>query len=310
MATTRPPRLERAGRTTRRELEPRRLAVDRLRGDEPVEVVWLERARLGDRAVREPHRHDYHELIWVRAGVGRHLLDGRPVPVRPGSVTLIGRGQVHAFQRARELSGAVVRFGDELLFGDPAARVAPTWLLAGRGGRTVAVPPHEGERLEAVIGALALEVDQPPDRQSAEIQRHLLSTVLLLVERWYDAARTERRAADDAEVELHRRFAGLLERDFARHHEAAHYADALGVPPAALSRTLAHVTGQGTKELVTERVMLEAARLLRFTELTIGEIAHRVGFRDQLYFSRAFKRHTGEPPMAYRARVRGRDGAD
>jgi len=53
-------------------------------------------------------------------------------------------------------------------------------------------------------------------------------------------------------------------------------------------------------------VMLEAARLLRFTELTIGEIAHRVGFDDQLYFSRAFKRHHGEPPMAYRARVRGK----
>ena len=36
--------------------------------------------------------------------------------------------------------------------------------------------------------------------------------------------------------------------------------------------------------------MLEAARLLRFTDLTVGEIAHRVGYDDPLYFSRAFKR--------------------
>jgi AraC family transcriptional regulator, transcriptional activator of pobA len=72
-----------------------------------------------------------------------------------------------------------------------------------------------------------------------------------------------------------------------------------------LSRTLASVTGQGTKELVTDRVMLEAARLLRFSDLSVGEVAFRAGFADPLYFSRAFKRHRGEAPMAYRARLRG-----
>ena len=40
--------------------------------------------------------------------------------------------------------------------------------------------------------------------------------------------------------------------------------------------------------------MLEAARLLRFTDLTVGQVAHRVGYDDQPYFSRAFKRHVGE----------------
>jgi AraC family transcriptional activator of pobA len=129
--------------------------------------------------------------------------------------------------------------------------------------------------------------------------------VLLWVERWYDAARTDRRGPDDADVQLLRRFAAVLERDFARHHEAGHYADVLRVPPAALSRALHRVTGRTTKELVTDRVMLEAARLLRFTDLSVGEVAFRAGFRDQLYFSRAFKRHHGASPMTYRAHVRG-----
>jgi AraC family transcriptional activator of pobA len=92
----------------------------------------------------------------------------------------------------------------------------------------------------------------------------------------------------------------LLESDFAAHHDARHYADALGVPPAALSRALVALTGRSTKELVTERVMLEAMRLLRFTDLTIGEVAFRVGFGDQLYFSRAFKKYAGAAPQAWR----------
>src|SRR6185312_6816197 len=80
------------------------------------------------------------------------------------------------------------------------------------------------------------------------------------VERWHDATRTERRDADDTELHLHERFAERLEADFRRHHDAAHYAAALAVPAAALSRALSHVTGRATKELITDRVMLEAAR--------------------------------------------------
>jgi AraC family transcriptional regulator, transcriptional activator of pobA len=286
-----------------------RLSLDRLDAGEAVEVVWLEDERIGAGTVREPHRHDYHEVIWVRCGAGQHLIDGRPVPVRPGTVTLIGRGQVHVFERAEGLTAGVLRFGDELLAG-AAQRVAPGWLLAGRGGRTIAVPPGEAGALEAAIRAVQAEAARPPDPLTADVQRHLVAVVLLWIERWYEGARTERRDADDAEVQLHRRFARLLEDDFARHHDAAHYADALAVPPAALSRALTQVTGRSTKELITDRVMLEAARLLRFTDLTVGEVAHQAGFGDPLYFSRAFKRHLGEAPVAYRDRIRGRAGPD
>jgi AraC family transcriptional regulator, transcriptional activator of pobA len=280
------------------------ISLDRLGADAAVQIVWFDRARFGAPRPREPHRHDYHELIWVRDGRGQQRIDGAPVPVQPGTVTLIGRGAVHVFEQAEELTGAVLRFGDELLLGD--GRVAPGWLLAGRGGRTVPVPPGEAAALEAALRAIAAEAVRPPDARTADLERHLVSAVLLWVERWYDAVRTERRDADDAEVQLHRRFAERLERDFRTHHDAAHYADALAVPAAVLSRALSEVTGRTTKELVTDRVMLEAARLLRFTDGTVGEIAHAIGFTDPLYFSRAFKRHAGVAPMAYRDRARGK----
>ncbi|MDQ3677192.1 MAG: helix-turn-helix transcriptional regulator [Actinomycetota bacterium] len=78
------------------------------------------------------------------------------------------------------------------------------------------------------------------------------------------------------------------------------------MPPAALSHALVQASGRSTKELVTDRVMVEAARLLRYTERTMGEIAYLTGFSDPLYFSRAFKRHQGIAPSVYRERVRGR----
>ena len=277
------------------------LTVDRIA---ELEVLLVEDASFGagsESGPRDPHRHDYHELIWTRSGSGHHLIDGERVEVQPNTVTLIGRGQVHVFERASGLHGAVVRFGDELLHGD---RANPAWLLGSRVARTVAVPPGDTNRLEATIESLAAEARRPPDGRSLDLQRHFLSALLLWVERWYEATRTQQRDADDAELQLYRRFAETLERDFARHHDARHYADELRVPQPALSKALTRITGRGTKELITDRRMLEAARLLRFTDLTIGEIAFRAGFSDQLYFSRAFKRHHGEAPMAYRERVR------
>ena len=271
-----------------------------------VEVVVLDGVEIGGEGAREPHRHDYHELVWVREGEGAHRLDGATVPVAPRTLTVIGRGQVHVFASGRRLRGAVVRFGDEIVYGGAERRAAPGWLLAGRGGRTVPVPAGDVAALEGVIAALGAEAALPPDARAAEVEHHMIAVLLLWIERWYDASRIDAREPGDADVQLQRRFARLLESDFAAHHDAGHYADALAVPPAALSRALSEVTGRSTKELITDRVMLEAARLLRFTDLTVAEVAHRAGFSDPLYFSRAFKRHAGEAPSDFRAAVRGK----
>ncbi len=160
-----------------------------------------------------------------------------------------------------------------------------------RRGRSRRWPPSRGAR----------RTRTPPTSSATS-----LLTLLLWLERWYDGARTERRDADDAEVQLHRRFTapprGRLRR-------------ATTTPPTtptrspsrapALARALVELTGRTTKELITDRVMLEAARLLRFSDRTVGEVAFQVGFRDPLYFSRAFKRHTGRSPQAYRDAARG-----
>jgi AraC family transcriptional regulator, transcriptional activator of pobA len=271
----------------------------------PAQVVWLEGRDVGGAERREPHRHDYHELIWIRSGRGGHLIDGARLPIHEGTVTIIARGQVHVFEEGEDLHGAVLRVRDELLLGD-ARRVPAGWLLAGQCGRSVPVPEEERDRFEAMLRALDDELRRPAGPESSRLEGHLISVLLLWLDRWYDAARVHRPDADDAEVQLLRRFVRVLERDYARHHDAAHYAEELRVPAAALSRGLTQVTGRGTKEWVLDRVMLEAARLLRFTDMNVQQVALQVGYDDPLYFSRAFKRHFGEAPMAYRATTRGR----
>ena len=280
----------------------RDLTTDQLsdRTEAPLKVMTLEDVSVGQDGAREPHRHDYHELVWVREGCGRHSIDGQEVEVLRGTVTLIGRGQVHVFEGAGGLHGAVIRFDDDMLTGEQTGLAYPAWLLSARGGHTVKVPAGDVAALESTIAALEAETQRPGDGCTLDLQRHLLHVLLIWLQRWYDATHTELHEPEYPEMQTLRRFTEVLERDFARHHEAGHYADELAMPAAALSKALAQATGKTTKELILERVMTEAARLLRFTDLTVGQIAAQVGFTDPLYFSRAFKRQRGEAPQAFR----------
>jgi AraC family transcriptional regulator, transcriptional activator of pobA len=260
-----------------------------------LEVLEIELASIGDGDVREPHRHGYHELIWVREGHGRHLIDGDTVEFGPHTLTLIGKGQVHQFQHAEGVSGVVVRFDDEWLSG------ARRWLFSGQACTAMSVPDPDATRLDALLELLRDEVEHPAGPESAELRRHLLSAALLWAQRWREA-QLEETGATGGDVQLHREFLEMLDRDFATNHEARHYASELGVTTGTLSRILTKLTGRSTKQLILDRVLLEAARLLRFSDLSVKEIADRLGFRDQFAFSKAFKRQRGEAPLDFRNR--------
>jgi AraC family transcriptional activator of pobA len=260
-----------------------------------LEVRRFELGSIGDGDAREPHRHAYHELIWVRDGSGRHLIDGDAVEFGPRTLTVIAKGQVHQFQRADHVSGVVVRFDDDWLSG------ARRWLFSGQSCTAMAVPGEDAERFEALLDLLYEEIQHPAGPETTELRSHLLSAALLWAQRWREA-QLEGGGATSGDMLLHRRFVELLERDFASHHDAGHYASELGVTTGTLSRTLTKLTGRTTKQTILDRVLLEAARLLRFSDLSVKEIAARIGYGDQFAFSKAFKRHRGEAPLDFRSR--------
>lgn len=270
--------------------------VDDLRAEpDTLEVVEVYLDSIGDGEARQPHRHAYHELIWVREGHGRHLIDGDEVEFGPRTLTLIAKGQVHQFQRAEGVSAVVARFEDDWLAS------SRRWLFSGQSCTALRVPEDEAARFDALLDLLRVELERPAGPESAELRRHLLAAVLLWAQRWREG-QLEEGGATRTDLQLYQEFQEVLERDYAANHDAGHYAVELGVTTGTLSRLLTKLTGQSTKQLVQDRLILEAARLLRFSDLSIKEIAARLGFTDQFAFSKAFKRQRGEAPADFRRR--------
>jgi AraC family transcriptional activator of pobA len=95
----------------------------------------------------------------------------------------------------------------------------------------------------------------------------------------------------------------LIEANFREWHRPSDYAAALQISGNALAKlTKRHLLKTPT-ELIVERSLLEAKRLLHFSTLSVKEIAFQLGFTDFGYFGRLFKRHTGITPTEYRQRV-------
>lgn len=99
------------------------------------------------------------------------------------------------------------------------------------------------------------------------------------------------------------RLRGLIEAHFREWHKPSHYAMALQISGSALARLTGRHLHKTPTELIMERLLLEAKRLLHFTTMSVKEIAFHLGFGDFGYFGRLFKKHAGVTPTEYRHRV-------
>ena len=249
-----------------------------------------------------PHRHTFQELILIEAGLLRHSVDGQPHDLPPHTLALIARGQVHAVDRMIEGVGWQLRFADDYLpaGSDDGAWRDPLAAFARLGpAPALALRPADVGELNAVAALIEAEWADLARPGRDEALRHLLATLLIRIGRIH-AAQAGGDPAAGEEQRVYRAFAALLERDFAAHHDVAHYAAALGLDPDRLSAVLARLLGKTTKRVIDERLVLEAKRALRYTGRPLKDIAAALGYGDQFHLSKTFKRLAGVSPQAFR----------
>jgi AraC-like DNA-binding protein len=134
-----------------------------------------------------------------------------------------------------------------------------------------------------------------------EVLRHQLAALLLRLSR-LEPEGGPGQAAADSEILL--RFRDLIDQRFAKSRQVEEYAQALGCSVRTLTRASLAATGRTAKQLVDERVALEAKRLLAESELPVAEIGARLGFTEPTNFGRFFARTAGSSPGAFRAESR------
>ena len=99
------------------------------------------------------------------------------------------------------------------------------------------------------------------------------------------------------------KFKELIHDHIKSQHQVNYYSSLLSVTPNHLNKCVKTVTGKSAVKWIDENILLEAKYLLFQTTLSVGEIATQVGFEDQSYFSRFFKKAEGISPIRYRKMI-------
>ena len=102
------------------------------------------------------------------------------------------------------------------------------------------------------------------------------------------------------ESDIVRQFNYLVEKHFKEKHTVSEYADLLNKSPKTLSNLFGKFHDKSPLKLIQDRIMLEARRLLRYTEKPVSEIGYDLGFNDIQSFSRFFKKNEGNSPSDFR----------
>jgi AraC family transcriptional regulator, transcriptional activator of pobA len=254
----------------------------------------------------KPHRHAFYQVLWF-ARSGRHSVDFADHPHGSDAFFFIAKDQVHHFERDVVPEGRLLHFNDDYLGAAVPAREDVVSELFDSLDRRPLIQPRDPDRDEliAIIRLIDQEYGRPAEQRNRTIATCLLGALLLAAQRCKTHAERPAVESRHANTRLFLEFRTLLDREFASSHRAEPFARALGVSVPSLDATCRAVTGRSTKQLIMERVLLEARRELVYSRLPVAEIAARVGFSDALYFSRVFTRRTGLPPTEFRRTLSG-----
>ncbi|WP_225803249.1 AraC family transcriptional regulator [Streptomyces sp. NK15101] len=245
-----------------------------------------------------PHRHTFYEIVHVVEGSGVHVLDLERYEVRPPQLGVILPGQVHHWEGVRGLEGSLVLFTPEFLLGGAGDEN----LLRRLGERPwVGLDGASHERTSLLMEELAEEYRCGADG-FAGVLRSLLHVLLVRAARLPGAAARPAPARGIAEE-----FVRLAARAGAEGLSVRECAERLGVSSGHLAEAVRAATGRTPAALLREARTLEAQRLIAGTELSIRQVAARVGFADPAYFCRFFRRETGRTPGDFRKHHDRRD---
>lgn len=246
-----------------------------------------------------PHRHaGMTQVFHLRSGSGTANIDGVSHRVEAPMLIVISPLSVHDFLWSDDVGGTVVSISTPRLERSQQSLERHTPVLAG----TAMIRLDTAERaLDSLLEMLLREYRRAPDSARDRALQSLVDLLVIEIERLHQesAGGTPRQHRRSAHFQ---QYLELVNRDYRRERSLEAYADRLGISAPYLNQLCKELTGRNALQILHERILLEAQRLLTYTALRINEVADQLGFSDPAYFTRFFRRLSGVSPRQYRQR--------
>jgi len=241
-----------------------------------------------------PHKHPLMGQItyWFK-GDGVYRIEDRTWSFSAPAISFVPSNVVHGFDVSDQSDAIVISISDDMLRA-----------MAGQVDLGLDAPILlSSDPTDPTWTRIGVLLDMAMEEYRADASDRLLSgsiaVVLSLMARLGGATRSD---AASPGVSLASALRRTIDRHYKEDRPVGWYVEHLATTPHLLDKAARAVFGSAVKDMLMERRLLEAKRLLMFTIRSVEDIGREIGFEDPAYFSRFFRKRVGEAPAAWRRR--------
>jgi len=248
--------------------------------------------------VEEPHRHNSYVLVLFTKGSGTHDIDFDTFEIHPGSMFFLQPGQMHNWVLSDDIDGFVVFYSQEMYDLYFRQKTIDTYSFYSSLGNSpeMVFDTKEVKAIESYFYNM-LEEYQGNKIMKQDKIINLLDSIHIEIARKYEETHVLETHSYNVKI---KDFHTLLEKFFWLEKAPSFYASQLHITLKHLNRICNEILKKTTTQVITDRIVLEAKRMLMDKKRTVNEIATELGFDDYSYFVRLFKKHTAMTPTAFR----------
>ncbi|MDN3665140.1 helix-turn-helix domain-containing protein [Algibacter miyuki] len=263
--------------------------------------------KIGNESLLEPYKNSMqaglYTFIRTHKTKAEIVVDSIPYTIEPSSLLVLTPVQYVQFIKGENL--VVYQFNQEFYcIKDHDKEVSCAGLLFFGNVHVPLIGLNaDEERKFSILDEVFKDEFETKDTIQAEMLRMLMSRFIIISTRLLKAKEGFVESTKNTKIELLREYNILVETHFKTEHSVAYYADKLFKSPKTLSNTFAKLK-TSPLQIIHERIILEAKRLLIYTDKTAKEIAYEVGFEDASHLSRLFKKHTTFSPSDFKKQLK------
>ncbi|BDD04283.1 helix-turn-helix domain-containing protein [Aureibacter tunicatorum] len=235
-----------------------------------------------------PRQRAYYELMWVQKGNANFIIDTDKFSVASNAFFAISKDRFHQFLPDAHVEGQVIRFTEEMIDEFPKCLFSKFNNLA-----EIKVGGNDNEAFEMLFSLFSAEVAKK--KGNMKVILLYLKAILYKLEGLKSVEKDSSLFMDQFD-----RFQMLIDQHLHTNHDVAFYADALNVSMKKLTQITKSVIAETPSSVISKRLIIEAKKLLAYSDESISSIAYDLGFDDNSYFSKFFKKKTKMLPKEFR----------
>ncbi|MCL7752399.1 helix-turn-helix domain-containing protein [Polaribacter sp. Z022] len=260
-----------------------------------VSTVQFEKACTIDHSVQQ----NAYSIYWIQEGTGTYNIDFESYTFNDNVLFFLSPGQVFTVDSEQIKTAYKLTFvRDFYCIQTHDAEVACNGILFNNIYETPFVKPCQKEtaKLNFILESLIEEFQQNETAQYDMLQAYLKQFII-------NAVRVKKEnhiIKEDTETRLFKDFSLLVEQNFRTLHSVSDYAKRLALSPKSITKHFQKLGAKTPSDFIKSRILLEAKRLLIYTDKTVKEIAFELGFNDPAYFTRFFTKAISKSPLQFK----------